>query len=332
MTRNRGLIGRRLVGGASLLSLLLALQLVTAGAASAIASVTVTPTSAQPGGSTTVNGSGFAPALEVGLCWDRPDCADLGRPTANPTGRFEVDIVVPLSASQGSHTVHACQLDALLQLICASAVVVVVESPTSTTTTVATTTTIASTTTTAPTTTSPPPTSTTVPSTTTSFPISTTTTPFPTSTTVPSTTTSFPVPTTTPSTVTTFSPPTTTAGTTPGGQPTTTRPGTSGQSTTSGVPVEVEGEVVTAGSGSSPENREGPVAVAFVPKPDANQIRDDGQAAWDLDSNFFDLAASATGLRSWLRTPMGFWAWWLVVVVGALVVAGAIRWFVVRRQ
>lgn len=301
MERNRGLIGRRLVGGASLLSLLLALQLVTAGAASAIASLTVTPTSAQPGGSITVNGSGFAPALEVGLCWDRPGCADLGRPTANPTGRFEVDIVVPLSASQGSHTVHACQLDALLQLICASAVVVVVESPTTTTTT------IASTTTTSPTTTSPPPTSTTV----------------------PSTTTSFPVPTTTPSTGTTFSPPTTTAG-----QRTTTRPGTSGQTTTSGVPVEVEGEVVTAGSGSSsePNNTESPVALAFVPRPDANQIQDDGQAARDLDSNSFDLAASATGLRSWLRTPMRFWASWLVVVVGAVVVAGAIRWSVVRRQ
>ncbi|MEX2622291.1 MAG: hypothetical protein WD651_01030 [Acidimicrobiia bacterium] len=98
--------------------------------------------------------------------------------------------------------------------------------------------------------------------------------------------------------------------------------------------MEVEGEVVTTGSGSPPEedNSESPAAVAFVPKPDTNQLQDDGQAARDLDTDSFDLAASATDLRSWLRTPMGFWASWMVVVVGAVVVAGAIRWFVVRRQ
>ena len=335
MQRNRGLIGRRVVGGASLLSLLLVLQLITAPTAAA-ATLSVNPASGPPGALIVIKGSLFLELLEVDVCWDRLGCDDLGSKRPNQKGDFTLEAVVPSTASPGGHVVWACQLSGFVPILCVSTSFVVVPEPTTTTTTVATTTTIASTTTTGSTTTSPPSTTTTVPSTTTSFPFPTTTTPFPTTTTTPSTTTSFPFPTAPPpSTSTTFSP-TTTSGTTPGGQPTTTRPGTSGPSTTSTVPVEVGGEVVTTAgvSGSPPEanNSDSPVAVAFVPKPDANQIQDDGQAARDVDTNSFDLAAPATDLRSWLRTPLGFWASWLVVVVGAVVVAGAIRWFVVRRQ
>jgi hypothetical protein len=97
--------------------------------------------------------------------------------------------------------------------------------------------------------------------------------------------------------------------------------------------VEVAGEVIT---GESPPqdatNSDGPVAVAFVPKADEGQAQGDGLAARDLDTNSFDLAAPATGLRSWLRTPVGFWGAWLVVVLGAVLVAGAVRWYVARRQ
>jgi hypothetical protein len=99
------------------------------------------------------------------------------------------------------------------------------------------------------------------------------------------------------------------------------------------VPVEVAGEVVTSESApQDPDDGDGPVAVAFIPKPDEGQAQGDGLAARDLDPNSFELAAPATGLRTWLRTPFGFWASWLVVVVGAVVVAGAIRWFVAKRQ
>ncbi|MEX0698174.1 MAG: hypothetical protein WD354_00440, partial [Acidimicrobiia bacterium] len=152
MQGNHGLIGRRVVGGASLLSLLLALQLVTAGTATA-ATLTVAPNSAPPGESIVIKGSAFVALLEVDVCWDQPGCDNLGSRRANPNGTFTVEAVVPLAASLGTHPIYACQLSGLVP-VCTSASFVVLE-PT-TTTIIATTTTAATTTTIAPTTTTNP--------------------------------------------------------------------------------------------------------------------------------------------------------------------------------
>jgi hypothetical protein len=95
----------------------------------------------------------------------------------------------------------------------------------------------------------------------------------------------------------------------------------------------VAGEVVTSET-PPPDSGEsaGPVAAAFVPKPEGGQAQGDGLAARDPDVDSFDLAAPATGLSTWLGTPFGFWASWLAVIIGAVVLAGTVRWFVARRQ
>jgi hypothetical protein len=68
------------------------------------ASITLSPTSAIAGSSVTVSGTGFPPTTAVTI---RLDGNTLATSTSNSAGSFVATVNIPLTASQGSHTISA---------------------------------------------------------------------------------------------------------------------------------------------------------------------------------------------------------------------------------
>jgi outer membrane protein assembly factor BamB len=70
----------------------------------AAASITVSPTSGDPGSQTTVSGSGFTPGETVNLAFD---AAALTSATADGNGTFTKTVTIPSGATLGAHTLTA---------------------------------------------------------------------------------------------------------------------------------------------------------------------------------------------------------------------------------
>lgn len=204
----------------SLLAISTAVQVAQAPTAQA-ATVSVSPTTAEPGDAVQISGAGYDPAVLVRLCLDNERCADMGTTTAGLDGSFSTSGTIPADIAPGAHTINACQQGAL-GWVCASGSVEVTPPPTTTTTV-----------TTQPTTT------------TTTRPTTTTTQTRPTTTRPPRSTTTPPTVTTAPSRST----PTTSGVTDPTGDMSTTTSEAVAESTTTTSP---EFEAVVSGPGSTP--------------------------------------------------------------------------------
>lgn len=184
-------IGRLMAGSVVVVSMLLALQLLSLPAF-ADRALSLSTQQAEPGSSLSISGIDFDENDLVALCWDRPRCANLGLTRTDDDGSFSTNVSVPGSATPGSHTITACEF---FEDDCGRATLTVVaDVATSTSSTMPQTTSqpISTTTTSPPTTTSASPTTssttTASPATTLDDPATTTTEPVPVATTSSDTT------------------------------------------------------------------------------------------------------------------------------------------------
>ena len=98
----------RVTAGTVMMTILFVLLQVTTALPAAAATINLDPPTGFAGDSVLVEGRSFLPGVPVEVCWVNTGCAGLGRADPDPSGEFNINVVIP-DVTPGSYPVNACQ-------------------------------------------------------------------------------------------------------------------------------------------------------------------------------------------------------------------------------